>query len=144
MGGEVLHAWRENAVGDGDDDTTTVATTLDERATGTTTTTASSCGFGKRERGAEAMDILVGGALRDGEEELDWEEEDPEEKRLAKRRVGEIASGIGKMRLAMRRNGGVGRHRSSNSRGTWKRCRVSMGVFCDSVANGRDKLCLFG
>jgi len=96
--GEVLHAWRENAGGDDDN---TVAT-LDERATGTTT--ASLCGFGKRERGAEEMDIV--GALRDGEEELDWEE-DPEEKRLAKRRVGEIASGIGKMRLVMRRNGGA-------------------------------------
>ena len=96
--GEVLHAWRENAGGDDDN---TVAS-LDERATGTTT--ASLCGFGKRERGAEEMDIV--GALRDGEEELDWEE-DPEEKRLAKRRVGEIASGIGKMRLVMRRNGGA-------------------------------------
>ena len=96
--GEVLHAWRENAGGDDDN---TVAT-LDERSTGTTT--ASLCGFGKRERGAEEMDIV--GALRDGEEELDWEE-DPEEKRLAKRRVGEIASGIGKMRLVMRRNGGA-------------------------------------
>ena len=73
---------------------------LDERATGTTT--ASLCGFGKRE--GEEMDIV--GALRDGEEELDWEE-DPEEKRLASRKSGRLASGIGKMRLVMRRNGGA-------------------------------------
>ena len=67
-------------------------------ATGT-----ASCATKKRERGAEEMDIVV---ARDGEEEeLDWDEEEEEEKRLAERRVGEIASGIGKMRLMMRRNG---------------------------------------
>ena len=84
--GEVLHARRDNV---GDD----VAI---DGATGT----AALCATTKRERGAEEMDIV---GARDGEEELDWDEE--EEKRLAKRRVGEIASGIGKMRLMMRRNG---------------------------------------
>ena len=84
--GEVLHARRDNV---GDD------VSIDG-ATGT----ASLCATTKRERGAEEMDIV---GARDGEEELDWDEE--EEKRLAKRRVGEIASGIGKMRLMMRRNG---------------------------------------
>ena len=84
--GEVLHARRDNV---GDD------VSIDG-ATGT----ASLCATTKRERGAEEMDIV---GARDGEEELDWDEE--EEKRLAKRRVGEIASGIGKIRLMMRRNG---------------------------------------